>query len=172
MPSTPAPLSGPLGPFWTPMIQSAQAQKINARNLAAAGQQQSFFDRYYNCVTVAGSNLNQVVTIGASHGQGGVQVWTGIADGTAGSAVQTGLAIGTLTVTKGSTAATLVSTTSGTFAGGGNPIGAIDANGNDVLSTMPGTTYTISGTAVTLSQPALASGTALYCAQCAFSIVT
>lgn len=173
MPSTPDPIIDPLlGVVWTPIKQGMQRQKRQAASLAAAAQQQNYFDQYYNCVTVAGSNLNQVVTIGASHGHGGVEVWTGIANGTAGSAVQQSLAIGTLTVTKGSTAATLVSTTSGTFSGGGNVIGAIDASGNNVLSTMPGTTYTISGSSVTLSQKALESGTALFCAQCVFSIVT
>jgi hypothetical protein len=167
-----------MGPVWTPVVQALQAGKQKAANLAAAGQQQNFYDRWYNCVTVGGSNLNQVVTIGAAHLQGGVEVWTGIANGTAGSAVQGSLAIGNpagspaggLTVTKGSTSAVLVGTTSGTFTGGGNVIGAIDAGGNDVLT--PGTTYTISGTAVTLSQVALESGTSLYCAQCVFSLVT
>ena len=171
MPATPSPIVHPaLGVVWTPVLQAAQAQKQKAANLAASQQQTNFYDQWFNCVQVGGSNLNQVVTIAAAHLQGGVEVWTGIANGTAGSAVQTALAIGTLTVTKGSTSASLVSTTSGTFSGGNNVIGAIDANGNNALT--PGTTYTISGTAVTLSKAALESGTALYCAQCVFSIVT
>jgi type II secretory pathway pseudopilin PulG len=170
MPNLPQPTVGPLGPVWTPMVQAAQAQKQKASNLAAAAQQQNYYDKWFNCVTVAGTNLNQVVSIGAAFQQGGVEVWTGIANGTAGTAAQTALAIGTLTVTKGSTAATLDSTASGTFSGGGRVLGAIDADGNDVLT--PGTTYTISGSSVTLSKVALESGTALYCASCVFSIVT
>lgn len=172
MPSTPQPIIGNMGIVWTPVVQALQTGKQKAANLAASAQQTNFFDAYYNCTTVCGTNLNQVVTIAATHMQGGVEVWTGIANGVSGMAVQTALAIGTLTVTKGSTAATLTSTASGTFSGGGNVIGAIDASDNDVLSTMPGTTYTISGTSVTLSQPALESGTSLYCAQAVFSIVT
>ena len=159
-----------MGVVWTPILQGAHAQKQKAAHLAGALQQGNRFDQYFNCVEVSGSNLNQVVTIAAVFQHGGVEVWTGIANGTAGTAVQTALAIGNLTVTAGSTAATLTHTASGTFSGGGNVIGAVDANGNNVLT--PGTTYTISGTAVTLSKPALASGTALYCAQCVFSIVT
>ena len=178
MPSTPQPISGPLGPIWTAIFQAAQGQKQKAASLAAQAQQGNVYDQWFNCVQVGGSNLNQVVTIAAAFKQGGVEVWTGIANGTPGTAVQTALAIanpipgGThgLTVTQGSLTATLVGTTSGVFSGGGNVIGAIDANGNNVLT--PGTTYTISGTAVTLSKPALESGTALYAAQCAFSIVT
>ncbi len=175
MPATPQPASGPLGPVWTPILQSAQMQKQKSANLAAAQQQGNLFDQYMNCVEVAGSNLNQIVVIGAytfdpAEANGGVLVWTGIANGTAGRAVQTGLATGTLTVTKNSTAATLTATTSGTFSGSSHPIGAVDAVGNDVLT--PGTTYTISGTAVTLSKVALESGTSLYCASAVFSIVT
>lgn len=171
MPSTPNPIINPqFGPAWTPILQAAQAVKRSAANLAAANQQGSVFDQWFNCVQVGGSNLDQVVTIGAAFQQGGVEIWTGIANGTAGTAVQANLAIGTLTVTAGSTAATLTHTTSGTFSGGGRPIGAIDSNGNDVLA--PGTTYTITGTAVTLSQAALESGTSLYCASATFSIVT
>jgi hypothetical protein len=155
---------------WTPVAQALQANKQKVANVAAAGQQTNFYDQWFNCVQVGGSNLNQVVTIAAAFQQGGVEIWTGIANGTAGSAVQTNLAIGTLTVTKGSTAATLTHTTSGSFSGGGRPIGAVDASFNNVLT--PGTTYTITGTAVTLSQAALASGTSLYCASAVFSIVT
>lgn len=170
MPNYPLPISGPLGPVWTPIFQAAHAQKQKAANLAAAQQQGATYDQWMNTIQVRGSNLNQVVTIGAQHLNGGVEVWTGLSNGTAGTAVQTALAIGTLTVTKNSTAATLVSTASGTFTGGGNVIGVVDASGNNVLT--PGTTYTISGTAVTLSQVALESGTALYAAQCVFSLVT
>lgn len=170
MPSTPRPIVGILGPTWTPVHQSMQDSKRTLANLAAQAQQGSLYDRWMNTIEVSGSNLNQIVTIAAAWKQGGVEVATGIADGTAGRAVQTALAIGNLTVTAGSTSATLTHTASGTFTGGGNVIGAIDASGNNALT--PGTTYTISGTAVTLSKPALESGTALYAAQCVFSIVT
>lgn len=171
MPSTPSPIINPaLGKTGTPLVQIMRSHGQQLRSQAAQAQQGNVFDAYYNCVQVSGSNLNQVVTIAAAFHQGGVEVSTGIANGTAGTAIQTALAIGTLTVTKGSTSATLTHTASGTFSGSGHVIGAIDANGNDVLT--PGTTYTISGTAVTLSQDALESGTSLYCASCVFSIVT
>lgn len=170
MPSTPSPLTGSLGPVWTPILQAAQAQKQKAAHLSAAAQQGNLYDAFYNCVQLGGSNLNQVVTIGAAFKQGGVEVWTGIANGTAGTAVQTALAIGTLTVTKGYTSATLTATTKGSFGGGANVIGAIDSDGNDVITA--GTTFTISGTNITLSKAATETGTSLYCAACLFSIVT
>jgi hypothetical protein len=171
MPATPDPIVNPAhGKLGTPLVQGMRNHGQQLRGLAGAGQQTNFYDQWFNCVTVGGSNLNQVVTIAAAWKQGGVEVWTGIANGTAGSAVQTALAIGNLTVTSGSTTATLTHTASGTFTGGGNVIGAIDANGNNVLT--PGTTYTISGVTVTLSKPALETGTALYAAQCVFAIVT
>lgn len=168
LPSTPPPIVGNLGPVWTPVFQSLQIGKQKAGHLAAAKQQGAVFDQWFNTVELSGSNLDQVVTIGAAFLQGGVEVATGVANGTAGRIVQANLAIGTLTVTKNSTAATLVGTASGTFASG-QQIGAITAADVDVLT--PGTTFTRSGSSITLSLIALASGTALYCAACNWTLV-
>jgi hypothetical protein len=170
MPSTPSPIVGNMGVVWTPVVQALQTGKQKAANLAASQQQNCVFDRWMNCVEVSGSNLDQVVTIGAGHLNGGVEVGTGLASGTAGTAVQANLATGTLTVTKLSTAATLESTTAGTFAEG-QVIGVIDASDTDLLGVSPATTILeISGSSVTLSQPALDSGSGLYCAACNWTV--
>lgn len=104
--------------------------------------------------TAGGSGVT--LTIGPG---GGVQVGTaltgsGIAVPTIGSFAHT-----TIATTATSTSATVASATG--FVNG-YVIGAVDANtGGEVIT--PGTTYTISGTTVTLSAPALLSETAAYC---------
>ena len=173
----PAPVgnNGPINPFWNAIFQKMQHMGMSVGSLVANRGQGNVVDQYGNTTEVAGTNLSQIVTIGAAFQRAGVQVGTGIASGTSGRAYQANLATGTITVTKGSTAATLVSTTHGTFTSG-QVIGAADVNdpssGIATPAITPGTTFTISGTSVTLSQNAAESGTALYCAACNFTLYT
>lgn len=174
MPGTPKPIVDPrFGAFQTTMIQAAQRQQVQAAALAAGATQGNLVDPYGNTVEVSGTNLNQTVTIGAAHAQPGVLVGTGIANGITGRAIQSGLATGTITVTQGSTSATLNSTTAGVF-GGNTVIGAANVtdpgSGLATSAIIPGTTYTISGTSITLSQAAAESGSGIYCAACAFMV--
>jgi hypothetical protein len=155
-----------MGPVWTPVTQALHNHKQAVKGLAGQAQQGNLYDQFTNCVEVAGSNLAQQVVIGASFGVGGVTVATGLANGTAGRASAQNVCTGTITLNKGSYNATLDGSPSGTFAAG-MVIGAVDADGNGVIS--PGTTITAaSGSAVTLSEYPLETGTALYCAACNF----
>lgn len=172
MPGTPSPLIDPsMGPHWTAVLAAIQSLQQQVQALTAGATQFTIPDAYGNTMVIVGTNLAQNVTIGASHGQPGVQVATGIAAGTAGLAFQQALATGTITTTQGSTAATLNSTISGTFTSG-QVIGAADVSdprsGVATPAIIPGTTFTISGTAVTLSQPAAESGTGIFCASASF----
>ena len=182
MPGTPRQLNDPrFGPYHTALIQGVQTANARAAASAAGSMSGYIPDRYGNIVEVYGPNLNQVVTIGAVHAQAGVQVSTGIANGTAGRASQANLARGTLTCTKNTNAATLVSTVAGTgpFANG-YLIGAADvsdpSSGLATPAIVPGTTMTISGTAITLTPPSgytwavQESGTAIYCAACTWTL--
>lgn len=173
MPGSPKPVIDPrFGPAWTPPIQALQAQKQQALGLNAGATQGNIPDQWGNITQLSGSNLNQTVTIGASHGVAGVQVGTGIPSGTSGLAVQSGPAITTITLTKGSTAAT-VGTVIGAALSPGQVIGAADvsdpSSGTPTPAITPGTTIdAISGTSVTLSEPAAESGVGLYCAAAKF----
>lgn len=174
MPGTPKPIVDPrFGAFQTTMIQAAQRQQGQAAALAAGATQGNLVDQYGNTTQVSGTNLNQTVTIGASSGQPGVLVGTGVPNGTTGTATQGALATGTITVTQGSTSATLASTISGLFAAA-QVIGAdtIPDPTTSVLTSaiVPGTTFTISGTSITLSQAAAESGT-VFCAACTFTVI-
>lgn len=173
MAGVPKPVVDPrFGPAWTPIIQGQQSQKQQAAALNSGATQGNLLDQWGNTIQVSGSNLNQIVTIGASHGISGVQVGTGIQSGTAGLAVQSGPAITTITLTAGSTAAT-VGTVTGASLAVGQVIGAANvsdpSSGTPTPALTPGTTIaTLSGSSVTLSQPAAESGTALYCAASRF----
>lgn len=177
MPGTPNPVGE--GPGRVPVIWNAITQKLQAltqRVSALEGARQpNILDGFGNTIIVVGQLL-QTVTIGATNTSGtavpGVQVQTVLHSPPAGQplvgiAVQQSLATGTITTTKGSTAATLVSTTSGTFTSG-QVIGAATVNdpstGVATPAIVPGTTFTITGSAITLSQPAAESGTGLYAA--------
>ena len=191
MPGTPRPIINPAqGRVGTPIVNALQTHEQKLGNLAAAQQQGNTFDRWMNTMTLSGSNLNQVVTIGAQHGVGGVEVQTNL--GTerapaAGIAKQENLLTATiaytgpngtpvvtagLSVTEGSTAATLDSSLAFAWAGASNyVIGASDIKTFSEAIT-PGTyIYAISGTSITLSQPAAADGTDLYCAACEFVLL-
>lgn len=169
MPGTPKPVgaSGGLPVVWNAVTQKFQS--LDSRVTALEGAHTpGVFDKWGNAVEVTGSNLNQIVTIGASHTVAGVKVATGIADGTAGSASLSGPSTTTITLTQGSTSAT-VGTVSGAALDVGQVIGAANvndpSNGTPTAAITPGTTISaISGSSVTLSQPAAESGTNLYCA--------
>lgn len=169
MPGTPKPVgaSGGLPVVWNAVTQKFQS--LDSRVTALEGAHTpGVFDKWGNAVEVTGSNLNQIVTIGASHTVAGVKVATGIADGTAGRAVLSGPATTTITLTRGSTSAT-VGTVTGASLAVGQVIGAANVNdpstGTATPAITPGTTITaVSGSSVTLSQGAAESGTNLYCA--------
>lgn len=173
MPATPRQVGreGGLPPFITALLQSIQGLQDRVRALEVGTQQTNIIDQYGNTIVIAGQ-LNQTVTIGAAYQQPGVQVGTTLpATGqpNAGLAVQQNLATGTITTTAGSTTATLNSTASGTFTNG-QVIGAANvtdpSSGVATPAITPGTTFTISGSTVTLSQAAAESGSAIYCAAC------
>ena len=144
----------------------------SASGLASATATQTgqfILDGYQNTPVVIGP-LNQVVTIGAGWISGspvaGVEVFTNIAG--FGIGYISNFANGTITTTEGSTAATLTSTISGTFANG-MVIGAttyevppVSDNAAPPNYITPGTTFTISGTSITLSMDAALSGVGLY----------
>jgi hypothetical protein len=192
MPSTPNPIVGPMGVVWTAVQQSLHNQKQAVKGLAAQAQQGAVYDQYGNIVSLTGSNLQQAVSIGATWIEtavspsvpGGLTAAVfvstgsnsgsiGIQNGTAGTIVPQGLATGTITLTKGSTAATIVITLSGTFATD-QMIGAYVLNtvtGVTTQAITPGTYIdALSGTSITLSEPALETGTALYCAAAIFAL--
>lgn len=172
MPGTPKPIVDPrMGSHWTAIMAAIQRNGQQASNLNAGSTQGQIVDSYGNVIELYGSDLAQQVTIGASQGVAGVQVTTGLANGIAGRAVQSGPATTTITLTKGSTAATV-----GAVAGllsMGQVIGAANVSdpstGTPTPAIVPGTTIAVvSGTSVTLSQGAAESGTGLYCATARF----
>lgn len=189
MPANPKPAVDPrYGHQATGIVQALQATQARLMQVIAGQNQAVLTDGQGNCTEVSGANLFQIVFIGAvpgpsgSGGRPGVQITTGIAQGVAGRAVvYSGTALaprtiptGTIALTKGSTAATLASTITGVFVNG-LLIGAMDpsdpASGLAAPAITPGTTMTISGTAVTLSQGALESGT-FYCAAATFQLLS
>ena len=174
MPSYPAPVgrNGGLPPIWNAVFQTMQALNSRVAGAIQGAVQGNIVDQYGNAVEIAGSNLAQTVTIGASFGQAGVLVGTGVTG--AGRAVQQNLATTTITLTKGSVSATVAS-----GAGLSHPmvIGAADVSdptsGLATPAITPGTTIgSITGTAVTLSAPAAESGTGLFCAACVFTPIS
>lgn len=181
MPGTPKPTVDPrYGSHWTPVIQALHFGQSQQNQANAARPQGSILDQYGNTVELWGSNLSQNVTIGASFGNPGVQVGTGIASGTAGRAYQQALATGKITTTAtphgGSPPYTATFTqpagSIGTFATG-MTIGAADVtdplSGTPAPVLTPGTTILgISGSTVTLSLPLPETASDVFCAACFF----
>lgn len=171
--SPPVGVSGPLNPWWNAVISAIRELQASVKALQAGAQQTVTVDQYGNAVIISGQ-LDQIVTIGAGFQQPGVLVGTNLpATGqpNAGLAVQQGLATGTITVAAGSTGATLDSTISGAFTSG-QVIGAANVSdptsGLATSAIVPGTTFTIVGSAITLSRPAVETGSGLYCAACSW----
>ncbi len=180
MPSVPAPIgrSTAGGPWWTAILGQITAQQGQINQLQQGAQQTNTVDQYGNTTLISGQ-LNQVVTIGASHGVAGVQVGTGLpvtaTGSTAGLASQHALVVGAITVVAGSTAATIVSGLAGIAVN--QQIGAADVSdpktGIATPAIFPGTYVKTlpGGSALTLSQPAAESGTALLAAACTWVLL-
>ena len=164
------------GPIPAAFTSIAQALRSNASLAGASAVQQNSIalDAFGNASLIIG-NLNQVVTIGAGWITGspvvGVEVGTGLTG--FGLAYPSAFAHTTITTTAGSTAATVASSSG--FVNG-MQIGATLYEVPPSLSAsqpanyiQPGTTMTFSGTAVTLSQNALLSGSGLYACVCTFT---
>jgi len=179
MPGTPGPVG--VGPsnvpaFWNAVLTAIAALQQQVNQLTSGAQYQNVVDQYGSTQYVIGS-LNQVVVIGAAFGQAGVQVGTALpAAGkpNVGIAKQTNLATTTVTLTKGSTAATVAS---GAGITNGMVIGAANvsdpSSGVATPAITPGTTVQSGGgtASLTLSQAAAESGTGIYCAACLFTVV-
>jgi len=175
MPGTPGPVgkNGPFSPHWNAVLGAIRGSQDGVRALQVGAQNTNILDQYGNTIQVSGSNLNQIVTIGSSFQQAGVQVSTGIPSG-AGLATQSGPSITSITLTKGSSSAT-VGAVSGAALAVGQVIGAQErldpALGVQEPSLTPGTTIaTVSGSSITLSQGAAEGGTNLYCAAARFIV--
>lgn len=180
MPKTPTPVGrrGPFGAHWNAILSALQGLQQQVNGLVAGAQQTNVVDQYGNTTVVIGQ-LNQTVTIGANFQQAGVQVGTALAapgaftpaSPNAGIAVQQGLKLTTITLTKGSTSATVAS---GAGLVNGMSIGAANvsdpSSGIATPAITPGTTISAGGgtTSLTLSQNAAESGAALYCAACSW----
>ena len=158
--------NGPIPAAFTAIAQAIQGNAALA-GATAVQQNATVLDAYANTCLIVG-NLNQVVTIGAGWISGspvvGVEVGTGLTG--FGLAYPSAFAHTTITTTAGSTAATVASSSG--FVNG-MQIGATLHEVPPSLSASqpanyiaPGTTMTFSGTAVTLSQNALLSGSGLY----------
>ena len=174
MPGTPEPVGdGPNGmpKFVWAIIQGLTRTTQATSQLNAGSTAGLIVDQYGNAVEVSGTNLNQVVTIGASHGQAGVLVGTGQSNGTAGRVKQSALHTTTVTLTKGSATATLA----GSGPANGQVIGAANVTdpttGIATPAITPGTTVSSGGgtTTLTLSAVAAESGSGLFCASATFS---
>lgn len=173
MPGTPQPVGrGPsnLPPFWNAVMQAITQQQQATNALAAGAQQTILVDQWGNAQVILGQ-LNQTVTIGASYQQAGVIVTTALpttGHPIVGVAWQQNLITTTVTLTKGSTAATVGTNT----IANGMVIGAatVVVAGVKTATITPGTTVTAGGgtTSLTLSEPAAESGSGLYCAACNF----
>lgn len=173
--------SGPYDPAWNAVIGAIQR---HADGIGVTKNQprstQTVTDMWGNSNEVSGTNLDQTVTIGASHNQQGVLVSTNI--GTAGAPISgragaTGVRTFTLQLQAGATAAT-ASSTAGLTAG--MVIGALSVAPSQPtvpyptsLGLNPGTTIsTIAGTLISLSENALVTGTGLYAAACTWTQLT
>lgn len=158
--------------FWNSILQALQQHSQQIAALYAGSTQGNLIDGYGNTIEVAGTNISQVVTIGASFGQAGVLVGTTLTG--AGRATQRGLVTTTITTFAGSMAATVAS---GSGLSMGMAIGAADvsdpSSGVATPAIVPGTTISsITGTSVTLSQNAAESGTGLFCAACKWELLS
>jgi hypothetical protein len=165
------------GPIPGPLSALAQAISRTADSTSSASLQTAnvVLDQYQNVCLILG-NLAQVVTIGAgwisSSPVQGVEVGTGLTS--FGLAYPSGFAYSLITTTKNSTTATLTGGTTGFT--NGYVIGATvyqTPSGTQATAPpnyiAPGTTYTISGSTVTLSVAALLSGTGLYVCTCTWN---
>ena len=165
------PTQGNDGPIPGPFAALAQAISDNASAASATALQTTVvqLDQYQNCCLIIG-NLNQIVTIGAgwitSSPVQGVEVGPGLTN--FGLSYPSGFAHSLVTTTKGSTTATLTGGTTG-FTNGYQIGATIYETPPTSDSTAPpnyiapGTTYTISGSTLTLSVAALLTGSGLYC---------
>jgi hypothetical protein len=180
MPGTPRPVVDPrFGPAWTPIVQNAQATKQQAAALAGGAQSTNIVDQYGNTVVIMGQ-LDQIIIIGASFMQPGVQVQATLSFCNAGMLGQLAgepftYSSGLLSVTQGATSAT-ASTNNGFGGGveGGMVIGAANVSdpstGIATPAITPGTTVTgVTGSGpwtIGLSEPAAETGTDIYWAAC------
>ena len=193
MPNTPSPFEvARQGRVGTPIVQAIRGHRQQISAQAAQAQQSGVYDQWMNTVSLSGSNLNQVVTIGALWKCAGVEVGTLLGTASApvaGIAKQQNLVTATYTyaganqvfevtagisTTRGSIAATLDSSLASAWAGTtGYTIGALDVTDLTAPPAItPGTyIHAISGTSVTLSQAAAETGTGLYCAACEFVLL-
>ena len=154
----------------TPSMWSAVIQQINGVANVAAGaatnQAKFTLDAYQNCTYIQGA-LDQVVTIGSGgsyegpvfNGQPGVLVRTGLMG--FGAAIPSGFVHTTVTTIAESAVANVAS---GTGLVNGYVCGAATVNGTPAIAA--GTTYTISGLTLTLSQPAAETITNGYFCSC------
>jgi hypothetical protein len=181
MPGTNQPVghNGPIPAWWNAVLQTMQQMQADIKALQSGQQNTLITDSNGNATVIIGQ-LSQTVTIGAISGQAGVQVMTNLGDPssgqqTAGLAFAQDVATGTITTTEGSFTATLDSTTTGTFTNG-MVIGAADvsdpSSGTATPAIVPGTTFTISGSAITLNKAASESGTGIYCAACFWRLLS
>ena len=189
MPAVPDPVVGQLGAFWSGVFAAIRGNANQTSALTAGSIAGIIPDPNGNTFEVYGPNLLQTAVIGAKHGTPGVQVLTNLGSAAApvsGRAIQSqvsssptpsqvGCVTTTVTLTQGSTAATLAS---GTGFVNGMVIGAANvtdpSNGTATPAIVPGTTISSGGgtTSITLSQAAAESGSGLYCAACFFVLVT
>lgn len=170
MPGRPELASNPqIGQWWTAVLGEISALKRQVAALTSGAGAGIITDAYGNAMVVQGTNIGQIVTVGATHGQAGVQVGTGLGSPsapTAGLGVQQGLVTTTIATTAGSVTATVASSAGMST---GMSIGAANvsdpSSGTATPAIVPGTTISgISGTTITLSQNAAETGSALYCA--------
>lgn len=196
MPGTPRPVIDPRFGTWTPIIDSIKNQQQKASGLASGSQNENVTDEYGNTTGILGQ-LNQIITIGATFGQAGVQIatflgWRGqVASGDSRSHPTAGIAgvgiqgWGTMTLTAGSTTATNVAIDSpgGTLsvppayiigaADVSDPSSGVATPAIPYYTTIQGITGPISGLyTFTLSNPAAESGTGLYWTCCTVDLFT
>lgn len=185
MPGTPQPVVDPRwGPHWTTIINAIRRTQQQTAAIASGQPAHNVLDQWGNTLYIVGQ-LAQVVTIGAGWDQtgtggasAGVQVGTALplsGHPNTGIAKQSGLVTTTISTTAGSASATVASAANMTV---GMVIGAADVNdpangvATPALKPSPPTTITgISGTTITLSQPAAETGTGLFCAACNWTLV-
>lgn len=144
---------------WQTFVRQQQQmqQAIEAlQNQLASIQNQ--VDQFGNTLVVIG-NLNQTLLIGAAAAQTGVYVGTALTG--PGIAWRENTKATTITTTAGSTSATVAS---GSGLSNGMVLGSAQLGGSSVV--VPGTTFTISGTSVTLSIAAAQNSSGIYCVAC------
>lgn len=188
MPGTPRPIIHPLlGVVWGSVFQALQNGNVALNNLASQAQQDMTQDSLGNMTSLRQTNLNMAVPLGSventanntpvsGFSKGQVPAaWVGTGLTGSGICVPTAVATGLITLTEGSTSATLDSPISGTFTSG-QTIGAYTYDAATGVTQQaifaPVTTFTISGTAITLSHVAALGGSGLYCVAATCSKLT